>query len=225
MPRILASLTCMVVALVGLDARAQDAETLVASQDIPRNSYRSWSLFLVCNPNWVDPAKSADLANLYQRFQSFGDAIGPDNLAVWFWKPGVPKESARVASGVDVARSAKYCRALSLPPSKGPYLIVTTEYPDLENFPKNRGTYTLGGVEAADLAKLLNRLTDGLLLEGNFVPAASADAATTTSAAAAPSLWLRLLVATQQAFIGVGCSIDMEINAGVLNAKLRACEE
>jgi hypothetical protein len=223
MHRALALLACLVIS--SLDASAQDAEALVSSEEIPRNGYRSWSLFLVCNPNWVDPAKNADLASLYQRFQSFGDAIGPDNLAVWFWKPGVPMESARVASGVDVARSATYCRALSLRPSKGPYLVVTTEYPELEDFPKNRGTYTLGGVEAADLAELLSRLTDGLLLEGEFVPAASADAATTTSTSAPPSLWLRLLVATQQAFIGVGCSIDMEIDAGVLNAKLRACEE
>src|SRR5262245_29698848 len=61
------------------------AEVVRSTQEIPRGSYKTWSLFLICNPNWVQPDKSRDLENLYWRFRAFGDAIGPDNLAVWFW--------------------------------------------------------------------------------------------------------------------------------------------
>ena len=72
-------------------AGAQAAVEIVSTTgEIPRASFKSWSIFLVCNPDWVSPEKSGDLANLYRRFKSFGDAIGRDNLAVWFWKRQAP---------------------------------------------------------------------------------------------------------------------------------------
>ncbi len=92
---------------------------------IPRGNYKTWSLFLICNPDWGAPEKSIDFANLYERFKSFGDAIGRDNLTVWFWKRQVPVNDPRLAENVDVARSADFCSAIRRPPSQGPYLVVT----------------------------------------------------------------------------------------------------
>jgi hypothetical protein len=195
---------------------------------IPRGTYKTWSLFLICNPDWVAPDKSTDLANLYRRFKSFGDAIGRDNLAVWFWKRPVPVSDPRLAENVDVARSAEFCRALGRAPSQGPYLVVTTAYPDVATFPTERAIFELGGLQPADLAKLLNTLTDQLLLQGRVDAAmttarGSTPLATATTLQPSSSLWIRLLEGTRQSLIGFGCTVKLQIDTGLLSAELRAC--
>jgi len=210
------------------------AEVVGPTQQIPRAGFKTWSLFLICTPDWVTTDKSRDLANLYWRFKSFGDAIGKDNLAVWFWKQRVAVDSPRLSENVDVARSADYCRALKLRPSEGPYLVVTTAYPELNPFPAERAVYTLGGLPPADLATLLNRLTDELLLEGKVQAARDATApqpsATTapaspgTSASASSSgVWIQMLEAARRSIIGLGCNVKMQISTGILSAELRGC--
>jgi hypothetical protein len=198
---------------------------------IPRGTYKTWSLFLVCNPDWVAPEKSADLADLYRRFKSFGDAIGRDNLAVWFWKREVPVSDPRLAENVDLARSAEFCGALGRAPSHGPYLVVTTAYPDVAAFPEERAIFELGGLQPADVAKLLNTLTDQLVLQGRIDAAMAAargsappDAAATPPAAPpTSSLWIRLLEGARQSLIGFGCAVKLQIDTGLLSAELRAC--
>src|SRR3981081_1452944 len=67
-------------------AAPQEAVQLVTKkQSIPKN-FKTYSLFLVCNPQWLDPAKNTGLLQLYRQFQNFGRAIGDDQLRVWFWK-------------------------------------------------------------------------------------------------------------------------------------------
>ena len=47
---------------------------------------------LICNPNRLTPMEvgssgtKEDLLSLYQQFEAFGQTIGQDNVAVWFWK-------------------------------------------------------------------------------------------------------------------------------------------
>jgi hypothetical protein len=209
----------VLVGWAGLLGGQASVELVSPTQQIPRDSYQSWALFLVCNPDWVASDRSADLANLYHRFKSFGDAIGSRNLAVWFWKRQMPADDPHLADNVDVARSAEFCQALSRAPSRGPYLVVTTAYPDAAHFPPERAIFELGGLAPADLAKLLNTLTDQLLLEGR-VSAAAAPAAPAT---AGPSLWIRLLEGTRQSIIGFGCKVKLQIETGVLSAELREC--
>jgi hypothetical protein len=203
-------------------------ELVSPTAQIPRGTYKTWSLFLICNPDWVAPEKSTDLANLYRRFKSFGDAIGRDNLAVWFWKRELPVSDPRLAENVDIARSAEFCRVLGRAPSKGPYLVVTTAYPDVAAFPAERAIFELGGLQPADLAKVLNSLTDQLLLQGrvDVAMAASRDSTPSTVATTPPpisSLWIRLLEGTRQSIIGFGCSVKLQIETGLLNAELRTC--
>lgn len=216
---------------IGPSAAGQATAELVGpTAQIPRGSYKTWSLFLVCNPDWVAPDRSTDLANLYRRFKSFGDAIGRDNLAVWFWKRQVPLNDPRLAENVDVARSAEFCGALGRPPSQGPYLVVTTVYPDVAAFPKDRAVFELGGLPPSDLAKLLNTLTDQLLLQGRVdaaMAAAQPPPGGTTGAPTQPtsSLWIRLLEGARQSMVGFGCKVKLQIAAGPLNAELRECTE
>jgi hypothetical protein len=209
---------------------AQATAFVTPTAQIPRDPYKTWSLFLVCNPDWVAPERSADLANLYGRFRSFGDAIGRDNLAVWFWKRAAPLSDPKLAENVDVARSAEFCRILGRAPSQGPYLVVTTAYPDVSAFPMERAVFDLGGLQAADLAKLLNRLTDELLLQGKVEAALAAGRppspptdASTTGPTSNSNLWIRLLEGTRQSLIGFGCAVKLQIQTGLLSAELRAC--
>ena len=220
----------LLIGWAGLSAGQARVELVSPTAQIPRGTYKTWSLFLICTPDWVAPEKSTDLANLYRRFKSFGDAIGRDNLAVWFWKRQASVSDPRLAENVDVARSAEFCGALGRAPSQGPYLVVTTAYPDLAAFPTERAIFELGGLQPTDLAKLLNKLTDQLLLQGQ-VDAAMATArgstlaggATTPPAAPMSSLWIRLLESTRQSMIGFGCKVKLQIDTGLLSAELREC--
>jgi hypothetical protein len=200
-------------------------ELVSPTEQIPLGAYKTWSLFLVCNPDWVAPEKSADLANLYRRFKSFGDAIGRENLAVWFWKRRAEVNDPRLAENVDVARSAEFCGALGRAPSKGPYLVVTAAYPSVEAFPKERAIFELGGLQPADLAKLLNTLTDQLLLQGRVDAGVAAAPGSAPPASAPPmsSLWIRILESARQSIIGFGCKVKLQIDTGLLTAELREC--
>jgi hypothetical protein len=218
-------LLAVALLLGGTDrAAAQAIAEVYPTEEISRGTYKTWSLFLVCNPGWVAPEKSADLARLYWQFNGFGEAIGNDNLAVWFWKRQAPTTDPKLAENVDVARSAEFCRALNLRPSKGPYLVVTNTYPDVKAFPADRAIFELGGLKPAELTNALAGLTDELLLQGK-VDVAMSTARGPTAPAVEPSLWIRLLEGTRQSLIGFGCTVKLQISTGIFTAELRGCAE
>lgn len=137
----------------------------VAGEPIPKN-YKTWSLFVICNPEWLMADNEPKLSGLYQRFRSFGQAIGAQHLALWFWKRP-PRIGNVRAEDIDVDRNAEFCGKLGLLPSKSPYVVVTTTYPDL-NEPnlKPDVLIELNKLPAADIENLLNKLADQLLVEG-----------------------------------------------------------
>jgi hypothetical protein len=208
--------------ILGTSAFGQAKIELVGPiETIPDVPYKTWSLFLVCTPDWVTAERSADLAHLYRRFQSFGDAIGSENLAVWFWSRRTALDDPQLSQSVDVARSAEYCRAIQLAPSDGPYLVVTSAYPSLPDFPAERAVFVLGALQPAELAKLLNVLTDQLLLQGRVTTAVVASSAGTGTAPV--TFWVNLLEAAQRSIVSFGCRLKLQISTGMLNAELRAC--
>ena len=216
------------IAQTALRADAQEAVQMVGPEEIPRAGYQSWSLFLICTPDWVRPEKSADLANLFGRFEAFGAAIGRDNAAVWFWKERKPLRDERLAENVDVGRSADYCKTLRLRPSEGPFLVVTTAYPELDAFPKERAVFTLGALDPAALARLLNQLTDQLLIEGKVAEVREASTPAAAEAASegdevSSGLWVQLLESARRTMIGAGCALKVQITTGILSAELRGC--
>jgi hypothetical protein len=207
---------------VPLVANAQGYEEVFPTGEIPRQSrwtgeYKSWSLFLVCNPEWLMPAKDQDLAGLYSWFKRFGDAIGRDNLAVWFWNRRAPLHDPKLAEYVDVARSAEFCRELKLRPSEGPFLVITSTYPSLESFPgeRDRAVFPLGGRTPRDLAILLRGLTNDLLLTGKVDPG--------NYPVSSVRLWERLLEATQSNLTKFGCGVAPKIQVSVLSLELSGC--
>lgn len=198
-------------------------EIVGAIGEIPDAPFETWTLFLVCNPDWATPDRSTDLARLYTRFRTFGDAIGAENLAVWFWTEETTLDDPRLNERVNVARSAEYCQALQLRPSLGPYLVVTRDYPRLDAFPADRAVFELGGRDPAAIATLLNALTDALLLEGRMDAIRGIVADVSTPAPASTDFWIRLLEGTRRTVIALGCAFRLRIDTQLFSAELREC--
>jgi hypothetical protein len=67
----------------------------------------------------------------------------------------------------DVDRSVAFCQKLSLPPSRGPYILVTTEYPGA-GLPKEPGTILPVSLKNYEILELNNNSPDqiGQLITG-----------------------------------------------------------
>ncbi|PYX82341.1 MAG: hypothetical protein DMG70_15405 [Acidobacteria bacterium] len=202
--------------------RAWQAEVEVVSRTgkIPKN-FKTYSLFLVCNPQWLAPEKSEGLYELYKQFENFGRTIGDDNAAVWFWKTQQRAHDPTLAKNVDVERSVRFCQTWKLKPSEGPHVVVTTVYPDESSLssglPKGSAVYGLGNMSPTEISGLLTKLTDELIEKGRVESPAA-------TAAAPLALWVRLLDATQRTINSFGCSWTFKIEAGPVNADLHACK-
>lgn len=160
-------------ALVGLTAlalpkpaHAPAAVELIAPYGPIPEGYETWSLFLICNPEWLVTEREDELRALYERFLAFGWAIGADNLAVWFWKqpPEQWNPEDPFSANIDVERSTAYCRAFGLLPSEAPHVLVTTQHPDRS--PEDRLTVSLKGLSSPNIATLLAKLADQLVVLG-----------------------------------------------------------
>lgn len=161
-----------------LNAAVEVKELFTSAAPIPKRSYKSWSLFLISNPDWLLPESNKKIKELYDEFLAFGKAIGNDHLAVWFWL-GNPKNE-NFSKYVDVSRSSAFCSKFKLPPSKSPYLLHTTEYPGtgissiLKNYPlpdsfhdlENLHVLELNGLSASETIQLLTEIADQLVIEG-----------------------------------------------------------
>jgi hypothetical protein len=194
-------------------------EVVSKSEKIPEN-FKTYSLFLVCNPQWLTPEKSAGLYALFKSFKNFGRTIGDDNAAVWFWKARSPVTDSALAENLDVERSVRFCQAWNLKPSEGPHLVITTIYPDESSLssglPKGNAVYSLGNMSPVEISGLLTKLNDELVEKRKVdIP---------QPVVVAPlALWVRLLDVTQRTINTFGCAWTFKIDAGPLNADLQAC--
>ena len=148
---------------------AQEAVEIFTSTNdtIPKDHYKSWSLFLVSNPEWALPESNNKLRELYYRFKAFGDALGPDHLAVWFWTKDPIDED--LFKYLDVMRSSAFCSKLNLPSSKSPYVVITSEYPGnslLSKYPESFNSLEkfsvieLNKLKAEEITQVLTSLVD-----------------------------------------------------------------
>jgi hypothetical protein len=203
-------------------AAAQDKAEVKRKETIPQG-YKTYSLFLVCNPQWLEHRQgeenSDQLFRLYQQFDNFGRTIGTDNVAVWFWiSPENKPRTKATAEDVDVERSVRFCRAWHLKPSAGPHVVVTSTYPDESNLsaglPKDSAVFELGNMESNEISKLLAKLTDELVEKGHVESAPETPEAR----------WVRLLGAVQRTVNKFGCAWSFKIDAGPVKADLRSCK-
>ncbi len=147
-------------------APAPEVAIPVTLEPIPLAGFKSWSLFLVCNPEWARPQREADVRALYERFQRFGEDIGANHVAVWL------ASQRRVPTRIDSARSARFCENLKLPQNDGPYVVLTGRYPGAaltdrpDTFSQNLGNHlvlSLNNLSAADTTQLLNGIATQLV--------------------------------------------------------------
>jgi hypothetical protein len=138
------------------------------SQAIP-DGYHTYTLFLICAPGWLRPQFEDRIQDLYEQFNAFGRAIGSEHAAVWFWDKQ-PKAGSYV-DAIDVGRSVKYCKQYGLAPSGGPYLLLTTGHPDKTTTADGTMQLGLASKTPAEIAQILEKLTDDLVLNGTSTKA------------------------------------------------------
>jgi hypothetical protein len=136
---------------------------LYSDQPVPQHD-GVYALFLITSENYV-----ADLASfnaLFAAFKSFGDAIGDNRLAVWFRQrpPDI---------GPDVKRSMDYAdrfkiQNLHLTYNDGPYLILTSQYPDNPQDLKAVTILRLDGLTPVSTVNLLNVVAQNLRTQGTI---------------------------------------------------------
>jgi hypothetical protein len=160
-----------------------------------------------------------NLKELHDAFRAFGETIGPDNAAVWFWKR--PYDPSTFTENLDVERSSKFCRAFGLQPSQGPYVFVTSTYPDETNLPThlppNSAYFALGDMQSPKISELLSHLADELVKGGPVNPNSAAENVQPTGT------WVRLLVAAQRTLKGFGCAWTFKMQAEGIEAQLHPC--
>jgi hypothetical protein len=134
-----------------------------------QRTYKTWSIFIICNPDWIRAASAQRVDTLLDQFKAFGTAIGPDNLAIWFSKKGRVGQPDKI----DFDRSALYCSKLKLDPLKSPYVLLTTQFPGAglpdqypDTFPATLGNHFLLSLNEASLDetnRLLGALTNQII--------------------------------------------------------------
>jgi hypothetical protein len=90
------------------------AQTILDPGEPVPMDFRSYAFFLFPDPNWYHRGARPILRALFREFQKFGDAVGEDNLAVWFFNS---------KSDPDVDRSRTFAKIFDLDPQGGPYIV------------------------------------------------------------------------------------------------------
>lgn len=155
----------LVVSLAPISGEAQDAEEMLSSRDEPiPKEYESWSLFLICNHEWLLPSNQMKIDSLYDNFKSFGRAIGPKHVAIWFTSDDSSDNEWDSEHYPDIDRSRAYCMKFGLLPSRSPYVLLLTTHPDdLQPGERyRRNLIELANSSSGEIASLLGGLADVL---------------------------------------------------------------
>lgn len=157
---------------------AQSPVAVFGGGAIPEQGFTSWSLFLPCNPTWVQDKQAAVLRGVFDAYVSLGRTTGARHAGVWFVTGHQPAGPARTvfaqdAANLDVERSVAYCQRFKLVPSEGPHVVVLTTHPDKWTGPSDGSTpagdpmvtLALGDTDSRDISRLFEKLTDQIHAE------------------------------------------------------------
>jgi hypothetical protein len=133
-------------------------QALEPSQKISPDA-KTWSLFLICNPAWIAKNGDKGITDLFLKFEALGRTIGPNNLAIWFKE--AESTNPTTVGDTDIERSCTYYKRYKLQQDGGPYILVTTIYPDDDDQPQGRSlAVNLDGLNADDSARKLSQLKE-----------------------------------------------------------------
>jgi hypothetical protein len=174
-----------------------------------RFPYKTWSLFLICNPGWLVQNSDRGIGDLYTAFIVFGRAIGPDNLDVWFVNRKEVNNNLPSMQTTDIERMSTYCSKFGLVPSKTPQVVTVISHPDRKQvggvFVTNLNGSASGSVQS------LTELTDELLKTG--LDQSSLD----------HSYWQTVASTLSSVMSGASCylnKVSFSIKTGVFNAEI-----
>ena len=173
--RRLALWLALLAALTPVAAFAQAPVPVYGDGPIPETGFTSWSLFLMCNPEWLLKKQEQALQSVFEAYLAFAMATGPRHAAVWLIKPRRAGKSPLWGNpeNLDIDRSVYFCQKIRLVPSEGPHVVVMTTHPDRWT-PENptegsKGdpfvVLALGGSEPNDAIRLLRKLNDQVVME------------------------------------------------------------
>lgn len=168
-------------------------QLMVSSKQLPSSSlghairrpFSTWSLFLISNSTWLEAESSDKIIALFKSYVGFGRAIGRDHAAVWFgrlpWstastlsaKSGLsvsyredPPDDARgtdLAAQIDTRKCADYCAKFKLDINRGPHVVVTKQYPGLDQQLDDHIVIALNTLKPASTSKLLSTLASQII--------------------------------------------------------------
>jgi hypothetical protein len=208
--------------LTSFPRKSSGAVTVEPTIDMPipyilrenyNKEFKSWSLFLICNPTWLLKENNQKILELYEKFGAFGRAIGEENVAVWFWKK-LPTDKNRVSDFIDENNNSNYCRKFNLRPSESPHILVTTIYPDLdkEYKPNNYLSVKLHKMEPKNIIITIEKLTDQILLR--HINKADTDSESYWNS------WKESFDSIKRILNNVGKKITVTIDAKFLNVEI-----
>jgi hypothetical protein len=165
----------LLAALTPVSAFAQAPVPVYGDGPIPETGFTSWSLFLMCNPEWLLKKQEQALQSVFEAYLAFATTTGARHAAVWFIKPRRAGKSPLWGNpeNLDIDRSVYFCQKIRLVPSEGPHVVVMTTHPDRWT-PENpqegsKGdplvVLALGGSEPNDAIRLLRKLNDQVAAE------------------------------------------------------------
>ncbi|MCP3957257.1 MAG: hypothetical protein GY719_05340 [bacterium] len=161
-----------IFAATAAKARPPEKEFLDPDEEIPyenprsNKKYKSWTLFLVCTPDWLAPENDERLRSLYERFGAFGNAIGGEHVALWFGQEISPNEDPDhhlIADHIDIDRSRYFCKQYELSLVNGPHIVYTTIHPDRARGTDETAIIEFNGKDAPEVGACLNVLADLML--------------------------------------------------------------
>jgi hypothetical protein len=154
----LAALAIAGIAALAPLAHAQlirSPEAVPSGQPIPKD-FKTWSLFLVCNPAWLGDgaAAKARMTTLHGTFLGFGHSLGTRNAAVWFTTANGP------AAEYDGDRAGDFCGTYGLESNRSPYVVVTSDYPSPVGAPGEYVAISLTGLDEDNVSAVLGKMAD-----------------------------------------------------------------
>ena len=143
-------------------AYGQERVAVFGDGEIPDKPFTSWSLFLMCNPEWLTAKKKPALRQVFEAYVAFARTTGDRHAGVWF----VVKDGSRdKAADLDVERNVRYCQKFNLTPGEGPHVVVVTTHPDQWKPTDAVVMLALGGSDTGDIITLFRKLNDQIVTE------------------------------------------------------------
>jgi len=126
-----------------------------SGEPIPKG-FKTWSLFLVCNPAWLgeDATSKTRMVTLHSAFIGFGRSLGTKNAAVWLTTAtGDPTD-------YDADRASDFCETYGLKSNRSPYVVVSGDYPVAAGAPGDFAAIALAGLDTDNMLMLLGQISD-----------------------------------------------------------------